>query len=65
MRLSEFGVDDLIKEENKAPVRLNLFSSFDQNDSKFLISNSFVHAENETIKASTKMLFAKDFGFSF
>jgi hypothetical protein len=65
VKLSEFCLDDLIKEENKAPDRLNLFSSFDQNDSKFLISNSFVHSENETIKASTKMLFAKDFGFSF
>jgi hypothetical protein len=65
VKRSELGVDDLIKEDNKAPVRLNLFSSFDQNESKFLISNSFVHAENETIKASTKMLSAKDFGVSF
>ena len=65
MKRSELGVDDLIKEENKAPVRLNLFSSFDQNESKFLISNSLVNAENETMKAVTKMFPVKDFGFSF
>ena len=65
MKRSELGVNDLIKEENKAAVRLNLFSFFDQNDSIFFTSNSILHAENETIKPSTKMLSAKDFGFSF
>lgn len=33
---SEANMDNLIKEENKAPVRLNLFTSFDQNDTRFL-----------------------------
>ena len=65
MKRVEAGVDNLIKEEFKVPVRLNLFNSFDENDNKLFMSNSFVREEKETIKATPKMLFAKDFSMSF
>lgn len=61
----ELGVDDLIKDDTKAPVRLNLFNSSDHNETKFLISNSFAKSENETTKVSSKILPFKDLGLSF
>ena len=58
-------MDNLMKEEAKQPARLNFFTQFDQNDTKFFTQSSVVLPEPHLPKAPPKILFSKDFGLSF